>query len=234
MPLQKNLGENADIDSGNDPEDVVSYEPSKTDGDSNEEKSDAQRIADGELEINSSDEIFVNPNMTKTNPEGDEQEEKDSKETDSESLDSGTDKTEKTKKPEESEKPEKKPVDDSDDKKDSDDKNDEDSKASEKDDDKSKPKPKNPPASAPPKVQKRINKLTAEKYGLEAELKKLREENQKLKETKSEFDHKEAISKIESEKPDPDNYDTTEDYYVALGQWGAKLEIAKNKEIQSN
>ena len=62
MPIQKNLGENADIDADNPNIEDVSYEPTELDADSHIEKSDAQRIADGDIDLDSGeDEIFINP-----------------------------------------------------------------------------------------------------------------------------------------------------------------------------
>jgi len=199
MTTQINLGENEGIDA--DGIEDVSYEPSEKTADTPEEKSDAQRIADGEIEVpTSDDEIFVAPDSVFT-PGG---EEKPSEESGEE--------------PEEKKEPEKEPE-----KKES-------KKESEKPGEKpEKKQEKKPPASAPDPVQKRINKLTREKYDAMRRAEEAEEKAKKALQELEELRLAKEKAEIDSQKPNIDDFDDVDDYHIALGRWAAKAEIHEAK-----
>jgi len=209
MALIKNIGENADIDSGKEIEDV-SYEPQEVEATVLEEKSDAQRLKDGDvvLDIDKTDEIEVSPHSIYEPPakkkEGEEEEEKEEKEEkEGEEEKKGEVKEEEKKEEEQEEEEETKP---------------------EKEEKKS--------HSAPDPVQKRINQITREKYDALRETDKLKKElaeaNKKLKDT--EFEKKK--SDLVQERPKEDDFDTDEEFHIALGRWAAKTEIHETQAPQ--
>jgi len=210
MPTQKNIGENDGLDSTGIVEDV-SYTPTEKDADTPDEKSDAQRIADGDIAVTDEDsEMFVSPDSVFHKPAGDDKKEESPEEKKEEAKPGETPDGKKEEKPEtdkpSGEKPEEK-------------------KEGEKD--------KKPPAAAPDPIQKRINKATREKYeairraeAAEAKAKKLEDElnAQKVQAEKA---------KLESEKPKAEDFENVDDYQVALGKWAAKTEIYESKSQEA-
>jgi hypothetical protein len=91
------------------------------------------------------------------------------------------------------------------------------------------PEPKEPKASS--KVQKRIDKLTEEKY-------ELRDQNRELKER---LDRLEAlVQKAEPVKAQPEDakptraqFKTDDEYFESLGRWSARDEARKNQQAES-
>lgn len=219
MPTQKDLGKNDGIDSDiNNPEDVVSFETEENIPGSDEEKSDAQRVADGEFDIEEG-EMFVAPESvydpSKSEPE---------KKIDQESRpDEKSDKPEpepKTPKPAEEEHPEKDTSEtDAENKGETEDK---DQKTDKKTD-------KKPPASAPDPIQKRINKAVKRQYEAERKAEQLEAQNTKLEKELQELKDSKAKSDLEGSKPDPDDFETDSEYHEALGRWSAKMELHENE-----
>ena len=201
MPVQDKLGENDGLDSAGPVEDVA-YETTETNPDTPEEKSDAQRIADGEITVNDSeDEMFVTPNSV-FKPTGGS----DKKKTPDEKKDAKPEAPAPGDKKDEPEKP-----------------------AGEKPAEEKKPEEEKKPAAAPDPVQKRINKITREKYEAtrKAEAEKARadkaeEELRKLKQSA-------AKTELEAKKPKAEDFEDVEQYHVALGRWAAKLELQESK-----
>lgn len=181
MATQDKIGENEGIDAGS--TDDVSYEPSEVLSDNPDEKSDAQRIADGEISVETGeDEMFVSPDSVyaKKPAEG-EPSDKD-------------DKKGKTEDPQDKDPADKKPQD-------------------------------KKPAAAPDPVQKRINKITREKYDIQREKERLEKENQELKTKLGEADTANKKADLEKSKPVAVNFETDAEYHEALGRWSAKMEL---------
>lgn len=203
MPTQDKIGENDGVDAGGDFEDV-SYEPQEKGADTPEERSDAQRVADGEIEVDDgNDEMFVSPDGA-WNPE----QRGEKVEAEAESSDDG----DKAEKKETVEKPAKEKPED---------------KEAEKEEDKKKA------AAAPDPVQKRINKITREKYDAirraeEAE-RKVAEREKELRELRN----AKAKSDVEGQRPKAADFETEEDYHVALGRWSAKMEMIEAKAAEA-
>lgn len=197
MPINKNLGENEGIDAGTDPSETVSYVGAETEAETPEERSDAQRVADGDIELSTGDdEVFVSPNSA-YNTEGESEEEVETSETPADDGEE-TAEAEPEEKPKESaKKPAKKRA-----------------------------------ASAPDKVQKRINKITREKYDLKRSLEaaeaRAAEAEKKLKEAETAKEKAE----IEGAKPQIEDFETDAEYYEALGRWGAKMEVFESRTIE--
>lgn len=210
MPTQKNIGENDGLDSTGIVEDV-SYIPTEGDADTPEEKSDAQRIADGEITVTDEDsEMFISPDSVFAKPAGDKEEPPDES-----GGKPGEEKKEKAEaEPDKKEKPDK--------------------PAGEKPAEEKKPEEeKKPPAAAPESVQKRINKITREKYEAtrraEAAEEKARKAEEELRGLKNQADKSEHDSK----KPKIADFENVEDYYTALGEWGAQKAILEAKVKES-
>ena len=81
-------------------------------------------------------------------------------------------------------------------------------------------------------VQKRINKITREKYDAIRAADKLKKElaeaKKKLEETKFEKKKSDLIQ----ERPKESDFDTDEEYHIALGRWAAKTEIHETQAPQ--
>lgn len=200
MTIRKNIGENEGIDADKEIEDV-SYEPQESETEILEEKSDAQRLKDGDviLDINKTSEVEVSPHSIYEPPEKEEGDEEEEVEEEEEKEEGEEVKEEKEVKKEEDEE--------------------------EQEDEEEPEKKEKKPAAAPDAVQKRINKITREKYDAQRETDKLKKElavaKKKLKET--EFEKK--TSDLAKERPKEDGFDTDEEYHIALGRWAAKTEI---------
>ena len=81
MGTTKGIGKNDDIDSGKEVEDVA-HVPEEIEVETSEEKSDAQRVADGEIGLPSNeDEIFITPDSEFNRREEEEEEESSEEET---------------------------------------------------------------------------------------------------------------------------------------------------------
>lgn len=198
----KRIGVNDGIDSGPEIEDV-SYVPEELDVESSEEKSDAQRVMDGEMKGYNEDidEVSVDPNFVWKGPKKEEPEEDDEEESEeSEESEEESEETQEEEAEEEEESEEEKKT----------------AKPAEK---------KKKPASAPDKVQKRINKITREKYEAKRRAEKAEKRLKELEKKLSKSEYETKKSALEGSRPKEDDFDSEEDYHVALGRWAAKLEI---------
>ena len=198
MGTQDKIGENEGIDA--EYSDDVSYVPTEKDVESPDEKSDAQRVAEGEIVLEpEKDEIFISPDSAYA-PQEKKLEEKPASE----------EPIKETPKPPGKEKllPEK--------------------------DEKEKEKKPGKPAAAPDIVQKRINKITREKYEAIKKLEQIEKENIELKERLSISTIQEEESKLKDSKPKVDDFESEADFFEALGRWGAKMELheAATKKTQ--
>lgn len=195
MALHKNIGENDSIDSGKDIEDV-SYEPQEAETTVVEEKSDAQRIKDGDvvLEVDKVQEVEVSPHSVYKPPEkeSEEEEEKEAEEVVEEKEEGEEEEAEVEE---------------------------------EQDEEPAKEEVKKKKASAPDAVQKRINKITREKYDALREKERLEKELAEIKAKQKETEFAAKKSTLELEKPQAENFETDEEYYEQLGRWGAKMEL---------
>lgn len=216
MATMKEVGKNDDIDSSGTPEDEVSYIPEEGEPDTPEEKSDAQRIADGEIEVSTGDsEIFVAPESIHRPPKDEEKElTEEGQPPEEEKIETKESDGEEPPANKEKPKPEKeKKVEPKDKGKDA--------------------KVGKSSASAPDPVQKRINKITREKYDAQRETDKLKRENAEMRENLRRLQFENAKAVIEKEKPKSDDFENDEDYHVALGRWAARMEVHdSNKAAQ--
>lgn len=80
-------------------------------------------------------------------------------------------------------------------------------------------------------VQKRINKITREKYDAKREAEKLARELADLKRQMRELEYDKKKSSIAMEKPKEEDFDTDAEYYEALGRWGARVELHEAQHI---
>uniref|UniRef100_A0A6M3ILI2 Uncharacterized protein n=1 Tax=viral metagenome TaxID=1070528 RepID=A0A6M3ILI2_9ZZZZ len=193
MPVQTDLGENDGIDSVE--IDDVAYVPKESEAEFADEKSDAQRIADGEIEISSrEDEIFVAPDSVFNKPvtETGEDETNLAEEKKSEEKKPGAEKQ--------------KPA----------------SPAKEPDDKKYSPEV---VELAKKYSQKRINKITREKYDESRAKERLEAENAELKKRLKETEMTGKKAELEKAKPDPENFQTEAAYHEALGRWSVRMEL---------
>ncbi len=202
MALMKNIGENVGIDAGGEIEDV-SYEPQESETEIMEEKSDAQRLKDGDvvLDINKTSEVEVSPHSIYVPPEKEEKEEGEEEE-----VEEGEEEEEVEEKKEEKEEQEEEEVE------------------PEKEEKK--------PAAAPDAVQKRINKITREKYDALRVADKLKKELAEAKKKLGDTEFEKKKSDIAQERPKEDDFDNEEDYHIALGRWAAKTEIHETQAPQ--
>ena len=88
------------------------------------------------------------------------------------------------------------------------------------------------PASAPDKVQQRINKITREKYEALRENERLVKKLAELETTQKETKFAADKSALEVSKPKQEDFDTDEEYYTQLGRWGAKMELHEQQSTQ--
>lgn len=185
MGLQKNLGENDSIDSG-DRIDDVSYVPEEGEVETPEEKSDAQLVAEGELTLgNEEEEIFVSPNSIYKPPAKEEEE------------------TEEEAKEEEEKQEEKQEAPPAEEKK--------------------------KPAAAPDPVQKRINKITREKYEALRKAEKLEKRLLELEDKFKSIEFEKERATLANQRPNLEDFESDEAYHEALGRWAAKMEIHESK-----
>ncbi len=206
MSLHKNIGDEAyNVETG-DGEAEVSYVPEEGEAKTSEEKSDAQLIADGEMGVDEGDsEIFVDPNASY----GKKTEEK--TETDEEEVKEEEKKEEKP--PEGEKKPDEKPSEEEEKKKTGE------------------------PAPEVVKLakrysQKRINKISREKFQLRDENEKLRKELQELKGKSREVDLIKKRAEHSTTKPKAEDFASDAEFYEALGRWSAKDEIYEHEASQ--
>jgi len=197
MGTQDKIGENEGIDAGT--TDDVSFVPSEKAVENDEERSDAQRLADGDILIDEGDgEMFVSPDSVYTQKSEVDTSEKKAKE----DPDPKPSELEKDEKGEQGKAP------------------------ADKDQVKK-------PAAAPDPVQKRINKITREKYDTQRENDRLAKENADLKKQIQERSVEKAKEKLETEKPDYTNFETEAEYHEALGRWAAKMELHESSVAKS-
>jgi len=202
MGTQSKIGENEGVDAGDQIEDV-SYVPEENHPGSPEERSDAQLLAEGDIEMpDVSDEIFVSPDSIYA-PKADKEE--------------AEEKAEGKEKPSEEKK--EPPKDEKDEKKEG--------------EEKPKPGKKPEKFEYPEEVvklakkysQKRINQITREKY----EEKRARENAEKeLAEAKKKLDEARTAGKkaeLTATKPIIDDFETEAEFHEALGRWSAKMEL---------
>lgn len=209
MPTQDKIGENDGVDSG--AVEDVSYIPSEKSADNADEKSDAQRIADGEIAVDTGgDEIFVSPDGAwKPTEEAKPSEEKPKEK----SEEKPKEKVEE--KPKTDEKPVEKPT--------------EEKKPEEKIKPKEDEEKKKPAAAAPDPVQKRINKITREKYDAMRRAELAEKKAADLEKEAHELRNAKAKSEVEGKKPKVADFENEADYHEALGRWSAKMEMLEAK-----
>ena len=213
MSEMKGIGKNDDIDSsGLEIESYVGFVPEEMEVDASEERSEAQRITDGDSDVmvfTEEDEILVTPN-SEFNPEkktedtgeeeesSEEEEVKEEKEEESDEEEESADDEEEEKEEKQEEEPAKEEV-------------------------------KKEKASAPDAVQKRINKITREKYEALREKEKLEKELAELRKTHEETEFAAKKADLKASKPSPEDFDSDEEYHESLGRWAAKTEILEDK-----
>ena len=196
MSLNKNIGDEAYNTETGVGDDDVSYSPEETEANSPEERSDQQRLADGDIEVdNGDDEVFIDPNASYATKKEEDVEEDDGEE--EEEVKADDEKSEKKKK--ELNKPGKKEV--------------------------------NPEVEKLAKrySQKRINKISREKFELRDENEKLRKELKELKGQVNEVSFAKKKAEHTMAKPQSTDFDDDEQYYEALGRWAAKDEIYEHE-----
>jgi len=206
MALYKNIGDEAyNTDTGGD--DDVSYTPEEAGSDRPEERSDAQRIMDGDLEIDDGgDGIFVDPYAVYGKKEEEEEET--------------------------GEEPEEEEVEEKEVKK----LNEEDETGDEEPEKEVKKKT----GEEDPEVirlakqysQKRINKISREKFELRDENEELRKKIRELEGKSREADFIKRQAEHSTKKPKYDDFDNDADFYEALGRWSARDEIYAHEASQ--
>lgn len=87
-------------------------------------------------------------------------------------------------------------------------------------------------ASAPDAVQKRINKITREKYEAQRKNEKLEKELAKFKGKAKEAEFAAKKADLKASKPKLEDFEEDGDYYEALGRWSAKDEIMEHESAK--
>jgi len=205
MTLHKDIGsETYNVETGDGSVDV-SYVPEEVKTEVPEEMSDAQRLETGEITVDDGkDEIFVDPNSV-FGKKPDEKKEEEVKEPEGEEV--------KAKEGEEEVKT--------------------DEKKSEKEEKKEVKKP----GEISPEVeklakkfsQKRINKISREKFQLRDENEKLRKELSELRKKSRDVEFIKKRAEHTTAKPKPEDFASDAEFYEALGRWGAKDEIYEHE-----
>ena len=189
MSMFLNQGENDVIDSGGIDE-VVSYTPVEAGADAPEEKSDAQMIADGEIDVgNDVIEIFVDPNSV--HKPGEEKEV--SEETSEEEVVASEEETEEVDEEVQETTPAEEEVE-----------------------------------AKPEKIsatQKRINKITREKYEAQRETERIKERLLKLEAKYKAVELEKQKAALTNARPKQEDFDSDEEFYESMGRWAAKMEI---------
>ena len=236
MPTQDKIGENEGIDSGDELLDIVSYEPDEINAESDDEKSDAQLVSEGLIVEDTDDELTITPNSVFDPKQREEAEKKEKEE--GEDLDKKNPDKDKAGAEDKDKKDEK-------DKKSGDEKSPEDIKKEKiekekadkieadggKVEDKLKKKA---PASAPDKVQLRINKITKEKFEQERAKDLLAKENEELKSKLQTLENSTKKTDLKNSKPVLEDFESDAEFYEAMGRWGAKVELHENKITESS
>jgi len=194
MGLKKGLGSNDDIDSSGNIEDV-SYVPVEQTTDIAEEKSDEQRLTDGDVVLETVEEVTISPNSEYGLKKASEKKEEVSAE--EEVVEEEVEEVQDEKPAEEEVKKEEKPE----------------------------------KVSA---TQKRINKITREKYDAQREAKQFKERLRKLEAKYAEVEFEKQKSDLANEKPNPEDFDSDDEYHEKLGRWAAKMEIHDSKVSESS
>ena len=92
-----------------------------------------------------------------------------------------------------------------------------------------KPKEDKPKKDVPIGVQKRINKITREKYDAERERKRVTKENAELRQKLAEAEAGKNLAEIDSKEPNRDDYEEDADFYKDLSTWATGRAIAEEK-----
>jgi len=198
MPMQNNIGANDGVDIDSSLE-IVSFEPGEVAAESDAEKSDAQLVGEGLIVMDTDAEMTVSPDSVYDPSK--REEEKEAAEGGEPSEDDEKVKKEKVKEDVKAEKPD---VDKD--------------KGSVVDDKDKKPKDKKLPASAPDKIQLRINKITKEKFEALREKEQLAKERDELKSQLQILENSRKKADLENSKPILNNFETDDEYHEALGR----------------
>lgn len=180
----------------------VSYVPQEADVETSEEKSDAQLLSEGEITLNEGDVEIFVDPHSVHKPKKAEEKEEESEEEEVE--EESSEEEVKEEEQEEEVEQEEKPA----------------KKVAKK------------PAAAPDPVQKRINKITREKYEALRETERLAKELAELKAAHKETKLAADKSNLEMSKPKQEDFETDEEYYEQLGRWGARMELHEQQATQ--
>uniref|UniRef100_A0A6H1ZXB3 Uncharacterized protein n=1 Tax=viral metagenome TaxID=1070528 RepID=A0A6H1ZXB3_9ZZZZ len=212
MPMQNNIGANDGVDIDSSLE-IVSFEPGEVAAESDAEKSDAQLVGEGLIVMDTDAEMTVSPDSVYDPSK--REEEKEAAEGGEPSEDDEKEKEEKVKEDVKAGKPD---VDKD--------------KGSVVDDKDKKSKDKKLPASAPDKIQLRINKITKEKFEALREKEQLAKERDELKSQLQILENSRKKADLENSKPILNNFETDAEYHEALGRWAAKMELHDNETLK--